>query len=1088
MQLTAHEAAVRDLVGADLFARALPYARGGAVLDLEVGPFGESAKGLVRGTARQPYRCRVILNTLSDGTMIDFLGSCSCPVGDDCKHSVALLLVAMAPPEIERQRFDDHAPLWQHALSGLLRQPEPDAGDCWDADETRAPVALQFELTGRGPDLVVNLRPVLPGANGNWVRTGISWTNLYSVRHGRSRRAAASSRLLNELLSLYEASQREYLSYYAGRPGTIQLSAFTSRRLWDLLAEARAGGMPFVLSRKTDGPVVLHDEPVQAALDVRSSTDGLHLTPRLRHHGTDLATTSAYVLGSPPHGLAWIVGEADRPGRELHLARLDVADGVDIRALLSTPTVRVPAADADLFRTDYLPALGDSIPVVSSDGSVQVPSAGSPTLVLHLTHSAGRAALRWSWRYPSGAFELGPADERPGRLRDAAAERDLRARALAICERLPALTHRAELAPSAVLTGPDLITFATEVRPALSTLVGVVIESDGTEPDFREATETPEIEFSATAARGGPDRRDWLDLDVTVRIDGQTVAFPDLFRALAAGERVLVLSSGTWFSLNRPEFAQLADLIAESRRLHDGEPGKVRVGKYQASMWADLELLGTIRGQVAEWHTAVRGLLNGAADTPPPLPDGLDAELRPYQQVGFGWLAHLYEHGLGGVLADEMGLGKTVQCLALFCHARERDPGAAPFLVVAPTSVVSNWAAEAQRFAPGLKVVAITETGRRRGAELAEVVDGADLVITSYALFRIDYAAYASLPWAGLVLDEAQFAKNHRAKAFECATTLAAPFKLAITGTPLENNLMELWSMFAITAPGLFPDPRAFEEYYRSRIERGHNPELLAQLRRRIRPFLLRRTKAEVVKDLPAKQEQVLELDLNAKHRTAYQRYLQRERRKILGLLGDFDRNQFEILRSLTLLRQAALDVSLVDEAHAGSVPSTKLDELLDMLGEIVAEGHRVVVFSQFTRFLDRVRKRLAAAGIEHSYLDGRTRNRATVINGFKSGAAPVFLISLKAGGFGLNLTEADYCILLDPWWNPATEAQAVDRIHRIGQTNPVTVYRLVARDTIEQKVMALKAGKAELFASVMDGGDWQGGRLSADEIRDLLS
>jgi SNF2 family DNA or RNA helicase len=249
---------------------------------------------------------------------------------------------------------------------------------------------------------------------------------------------------------------------------------------------------------------------------------------------------------------------------------------------------------------------------------------------------------------------------------------------------------------------------------------------------------------------------------------------------------------------------------------------------------------------------------------------------------------------------------------------------------------------------------------------------------------------------------------------------------------------------------------------------------------------MLRRTKEQVANDLPDKQEQVLELDLNPKHKKIYQMYLQRERQKVLGLLDEMTKNRFEIFRSLTLLRQASLDVSLVDADHEG-VPSTKLDALMEMLEDIVSDGHRVLVFSQFTRFLTLARDRIRRAGIDHCYLDGRTRNRPDVIAGFREGRAPVFLISLKAGGFGLNLTEADYCILLDPWWNPATEAQAVDRIHRIGQTRKVMVYRLVAKDTLEEKVMALKAKKATLFANVMDGGGFESGAITASDIRELL-
>jgi SNF2 family DNA or RNA helicase len=249
---------------------------------------------------------------------------------------------------------------------------------------------------------------------------------------------------------------------------------------------------------------------------------------------------------------------------------------------------------------------------------------------------------------------------------------------------------------------------------------------------------------------------------------------------------------------------------------------------------------------------------------------------------------------------------------------------------------------------------------------------------------------------------------------------------------------------------------------------------------------MLRRTKEQVAADLPDKQEQVIELDLNPRHRKVYQTYLQRERQKVLGLLGDLRQNRFEIFRSLTLLRQASLDVGLVDPKHKG-VPSTKLDALLDQIKDVAQEGHRVLVFSQFTRFLTAARDRLDAAGIESCYLDGSTTRRAAVINRFRTGTAPVFLISLKAGGVGLNLVEADYVIVLDPWWNPATEAQAVDRAHRIGQTKKVMVYRLVAKDTIEEKVMALKARKSALISSVLDEGDFAATTLSADDIRGLL-
>jgi SNF2 family DNA or RNA helicase len=298
---------------------------------------------------------------------------------------------------------------------------------------------------------------------------------------------------------------------------------------------------------------------------------------------------------------------------------------------------------------------------------------------------------------------------------------------------------------------------------------------------------------------------------------------------------------------------------------------------------------------------------------------------------------------------------------------------------------------------------------------------------------------------------------------------------------------MELHSIFSIVAPGLFPISTKFAEQYQRPIERNGDKELLGQLRRRIRPLMMRRTKEAVASDLPPKQEQNLEVELGSKHQKIYQTHLQAERQKILRLVEDMDRNRFTIFQSLTLLRLLSLDASLIDEEYA-AVPSAKLDALFEQLEDVVAEGHRALVFSQFTSFLKKAAERLEAAGVDYCYLDGSTRRRAEAIDRFKNGEAPVFLISLKAGGFGLNLTEADYCFMLDPWWNPATESQAVDRTHRIGQTKNVMVYRMVSRDTIEEKVMALKERKSQLFSSVLDDDGVFASQLTAEDVRGLLA
>jgi superfamily II DNA or RNA helicase len=1093
--MTESEAAVRRLVGTQAFLQGRQHLKHGDVVHVQWLHRDGRAFGQVK-SGHTSHSAIATLITAADGTAKAVEGGCTCST-KNCAHAAAVLLAALSDadqmlpglsvPAVSAAKAAQSG-RWEHSLSALL-PAEPLA-----IEPERADVALQFELSTqprprgtRRPR--ISLRPVVPGANGNWKRGNISWSNLGFFRSEGSTSSARRMRLLRELLGLFVYSGE----FRTGADNLPELSAAPSRRIWDLLAEAAELGLPLVQAGKGSPAVTLMHKGLEPAMTVSRSSSGLSLSPQMTMDGEPIDMDCALFIGEPAHGIAWWqpADEAGAVDRNLRLAPLHGAVDDQFRSLLLKGPIAIPRRQEETFLREYYPRLRQRVAVTGTD---DLPPAEPPMLVLRIDRLSGhRLAVTWVWTYTLGAARHTEPLWAPKQFtaaRDAEAEADILRRVIPAAQAVPELFEASplgrRLARTVELEPMATIRLINDVVPRLTTMpdVQVVLTVDDDSPDYREADEEPEIIVSGDRSA---DDRDWFDLAVTISVDGENVPFDQLFVALSHQQEYLILASGTYFSLDREEFRRLARLIAEARALQDHDSETLRLSRYQAGLWEELERIGVVTGQAADWQEAVRALKNAVELPDLAAPAGLEATFRQYQLAGFNWLAALYTCGLGGILADDMGLGKTLQTLALFCHVREQNLSSAPFLVVAPTSVVYNWAAEAERFAPGLKVAAVTETQARRAAVLSDFIAGADVVVTSYTLFRLEQADYQAIEWAGLVLDEAQFVKNHQSLSYACVKQLAAPFKLAITGTPMENNLMELWSLLSITAPGLFPSPAKFTDYYRTPIEKDHDQELLDQLRLRIRPLMLRRTKEQVASDLPDKQEQVIELELNPRHRKIYQTHLQRERQKVLGLLGDLAKNRFEIFRSLTLLRQASLDVALIDPKYAG-IPSTKLDAMMELVQDVVGEGHRTLIFSQFTRFLSAARDRLTEAGIDQCYLDGSTTNRAAVLDEFKTGDAPVFLISLKAGGFGLNLTEADYCILLDPWWNPATEAQAVDRIHRIGQTKKVMVYRLVAKNTIEEKVMALKAGKSALFSSVMDGGGFESATLSVEDIRGLLN
>ncbi len=1091
-------------VGATSFKRGRSYARGNRVLSLAWDPDEETLLGRVVGS-RAIYETAALFDS-EDGELVFAEGECSCPVGYNCKHVAALVIAATdkrgagtarrgpSPPALRLAPVP--APQsWEAPLRALIAAPT--------APATGVPLAIELSLAHGGPSsggaTRLTARLMRPAARGGWINGSLTWSGLdsWQVQGGGYRPDHLA--LVRELYAVERVRAGRGAYYYgASADKTLELSALDGGALWSLLDEAARLGLTFVHSHPRLGEVPGYQRG-ELLIDVTAPSGQRRLARAVLEVGGERAgdLEPLLFLGSSGHGvLCAEPRDPDAPlgvehGR-LRLVRLARPAVKPLqRMLLDGAQIEIPERELQRFSEELCPSLRSVARVASSDGSFSAPEISAPALVLRARYGAGHAVeLGWEWSYLVGSDTRRaplPSDGAPPGFRDLDAELATLAQTVLTgsgLERFGLLdgAGRPARGPAISLGGTDSMLLSTEVLPALTQRAGLTVEIDGQPADYRDVGDTLTIGLSTGDIAG---ERDWFDLGVSIAVEGRQLPFADVFAALARGESRMLLDDGAHFSLQAAHLQSLRTLIEEARALSESPSAPLRISRYQAGLWAELAALGVVTAQAQAWRRQASALLELDALAEHEPPPELTAELRPYQRDGFGWLASLWELELGGILADDMGLGKTLQALALICHARRQNPDAGPFLVIAPTSVVSNWCAEAQRFAPGLTLASITDTLARSARTIGEVAR-ADVVVTTYTLFRLEADAYDTVPWAGLILDEAQYVKNHQARTYRCVRELQTPFKLAITGTPMENNLMELWSLLSITAPGLFPDPKRFAEQYARPIERAGDREQLARLRRRIKPLVKRRTKELVAGDLPPKQEQTLEVDLHPRHRKLYDTHLQRERQKVLGLLEQFDRNRFAILRSITLLRQLSLHPGLVDARH-DAIPCAKLGALVEQLEDVVGAGHRALVFSQFTGFLAKVRERLDHEGIMYCYLDGRTRKRERVLDQFKNGSDPVFLISLKAGGFGLNLTEADYCFLLDPWWNPATEAQAIDRTHRIGQTRPVMAYRLIARNTIEEKVHTLARRKAALFNGVMDDGDLFANNLTAEDIRGLL-
>ncbi|MEX0431078.1 SNF2-related protein [Spiribacter insolitus] len=605
-----------------------------------------------------------------------------------------------------------------------------------------------------------------------------------------------------------------------------------------------------------------------------------------------------------------------------------------------------------------------------------------------------------------------------------------------------------------------------------------------------------------------PEQPGWFSFALNIEVDGERHALMPLLLALIhdnpaamspayldaidpASSLLVDLGDGRLVPVPArrlvPLLKGLTELYDPAARLRDGRL-TLPLGRSTV-----LDTLDDVEGAALHWvgDAELRRLgrainrIDGQAEVP--TPNGLHGVLRPYQREGVAWLQRLARLELGGVLADDMGLGKTLQVISHLLLEQESGRARAPSLVVVPTSLMFNWAREAEKFAPGLRVLRLHGPQRHVAyAQLAEY----DLVLTTYSLLVRDIERLRAQSWHLLVLDEAQAVKNPRAQAARAVRTLEARQRLSLTGTPLENHLGELWSQFDFVAPGLLGNASAFKRVYRRPIEQEGDDSRLEALRERVAPFLLRRTKQAIASDLPAKTEIPLYAELTGSQRDLYEQLRIAQAPRVQEALAQpgQPQNRVRILDALLKLREACCDPRLVQDAPADITSSAKLDLLLELIDDLRQAGRRVLVFSQFTRMLALIETALEARGLTWAKLTGETRDREAQVARFQAGEVPIFLISLKAGGTGLNLTAADTVIHYDPWWNPAVTRQATDRAHRIGQDQPVFVYHLLTRDTVEDRIMALQRDKAELGERLLgDAGRAGADMLDTDTVKRLF-
>jgi superfamily II DNA or RNA helicase len=1058
------------------------FAQGRAeVLDVHHDPDDEVVHilALCRGSAHHVYRQDVILSRMFGQLAID--GQCSCPVGFNCKHVVAACLAWQAMARGERQE-QDPTTTWLESLSAAV---EPAAAPSPDGQ------ALIYELLEFAePDtgthgIGVEIRLARRKNNGDWTK---GRTRSLSSIHDDQwlRQDDYLEPIDREIVRLLAGEEQVFGSGpipLFGRAGSAAVQAMgESGRLFIRTPKARIGPL-------LPGPA--------RTLKLHWHRDGdtYYLLPDM----SDGCVTFTEIEPACYFDLP-----------RLQVGPLDPPPGVDPRAMPllghAPPVSREQAGRISRRIALEQPGLPTPEPVTAEP----VHARAQPRLRVFLDpHQPADAHVELDFLYDDTRIDPGnPADpqmvddgERLRAIyRDREAEKRARERLAAIGLEADDSPRRFRLPASPAEPSARLAAWLELFENAFPTLGddGWLIEQS------TDRTVTVRHADSIRAQVDSPGN-DWFDLRFDIEVDGKPVPLLPLVGQLLEQHRpdelpetvYLEAHPGHYLGIPGKRIAPVLDTLlslhADRSEPTGLDPETLRLSRLDAPRLLELGDVDLRGGE--DMQSLARKLHDFAGIRRVEPPATFHGTLRPYQQQGVDWLQFLREYELGGILADDMGLGKTVQTLAHLAVEKAEGRLDRPALIVAPTSLMGNWHREADRFTPDLNVLILHGPDRARHFE---TIADRDLVLTTYPLLPRDREVLSEQSWHSLILDEAQQIKNPRSQAAQLVRTLNTRHRLCLTGTPMENHLGELWAQFDFLMPGFLGDRTHFNRHYRTPVEKHGEQDTLARLTRRIRPFILRRTKDRVAGDLPEKTELLRTVPLGAKQATLYESIRLAMEKRVRDAIAEkgLARSHITILDALLKLRQACCDPRLLPKSTRGSAGagSAKLDMLMELLPEMLEEGRRILLFSQFTTMLGLIEKELKQRDIPYSKLTGQTHKREAAIERFCRGEAHVFLISLKAGGVGLNLTEADTVIHYDPWWNPAVEAQATDRAHRIGQERPVFVYKLITEGTLEEKILELQARKQKLADHVHahDGNDEapDGDQppIDADALRILLA